>query len=127
VTERVPAALLRSSGDHAGYPRDGTPEVGSARLVPRVADNLMLVAGEQPCQKNGVVVSDEGKGADNGSGGDREGERERTADEVPRPVKCHRNRGIPVAPGKSLADIRLLRGSRSVPREPEVRFPGRPD
>jgi hypothetical protein len=61
VAERVPAALLRSPGDHAGYPRDGTPEVGSARLVPRVADNLMLVAGEQPCQKNGVVVSDEEK------------------------------------------------------------------
>jgi hypothetical protein len=69
VTERVPAALLRSPGDHAGYPRDGTPEVGSALLVPRVADNLMLVAGEQPCQKNGVVVSDEEKARTTGQAG----------------------------------------------------------
>src|SRR5262249_19077886 len=36
-----------------------------------------------------------------GSGGDREGERERTADEVPRPGRRHQNRGIPVAPGRA--------------------------
>ena len=46
-----------------------------------------------------VVVSDEEKGPDYGSGGDREGERERTADDVPRPGRWHQNRGIPVAPG----------------------------
>jgi hypothetical protein len=35
----------------------------------------------------------------NGSGGDREGERKRTADDVSRPDRWHRNRGIPLAPG----------------------------
>ncbi len=55
-----------------------------------------------------VVVNDEEKGADDASGGDREGERKRTADDVSRPSRWHRNRGIPLAPGWSLAGARLL-------------------
>ena len=46
-----------------------------------------------------VVVSDEEKARVIASGGDREGERKRTAVDVSRPDRWHRNRGIPVAPG----------------------------
>jgi len=46
-----------------------------------------------------VVVSDEEKARVIASGGDREGERERTVADVSRPERWHRNRGIPVAPG----------------------------
>jgi hypothetical protein len=42
------------------------------------------------------------------AGGDLEDERKRTADGASRPRRWHRNRGIRVAPGKSLADTRLL-------------------
>src|SRR5258708_39997780 len=48
-----------------------------------------------------VVVSDEEKARVNASGGDREGERKRTAADVSRPVRRHQNRGIPVAPGRA--------------------------
>ena len=46
-----------------------------------------------------VVVSDEEKARMIASGGDREGERKRTAADVSRPERRHRNRGIPLAPG----------------------------
>ena len=46
-----------------------------------------------------VVVSDEEKAQINASGGDREGERERTADDVSRPIRWHQNRDTPLVPG----------------------------
>ncbi len=48
-----------------------------------------------------VVVSDEEKAQLIASGGDREGERERTADEVSRPTRWHLNRGIPLFLGRA--------------------------
>jgi len=41
-----------------------------------------------------VVVSDEEKAAGEPSGGDQEGERERTVDEASKNKRRHRNRGV---------------------------------
>ena len=46
-----------------------------------------------------VVVSDEEKAPCEASGGDREGERERFADDVSKLSNWHRNRGVNAIPG----------------------------
>src|SRR6266705_2879752 len=57
-----------------------------------------------------VVVSDEEKAPVEVSGGDQEGERERTAVEVSKSLRWHRNRGQDRASGMGLAGARVLAG-----------------
>src|SRR6266704_2535749 len=71
-----------------------------------------------------VVVSDEEKAPSEVSGGDREGERERTAVDVSKSLGRHRNRGQDRISGMSLAGARVL--ARWCPacrrREPGLRL-----
>ena len=71
-----------------------------------------------------VVVSDEEKAHVDASGGEQEGERERTADDVSKQNRWHQNRGNCSCSGMSLAGARLL--ARRCPawrrREPGLRL-----